>query len=105
MKILFLGYNESKTKLIRILKENNVVHHTEDKLLHNIEKYDLVISFGYRHIISIDNLKNVKDHRLIYIFPICLTIEECIQIFGHGTKILYTVYLFIILMKMSIQEI
>ena len=53
----FISDNESKTKLIRILKENNVVHHTEDKLLHNIEKYDLVISFGYRHIISIDNLK------------------------------------------------
>ena len=94
-----------KTKLIRILKENNVVHHTEDKLLHNIEKYDLVISFGYRHIISIDNLKKCKRPPVNLHISYLPYNRECIQIFGHGTKILYTVYLFIILMKMSIQEI
>jgi len=53
-RVLFLGYNQSQTKLIDALVANNcVVDHTEDKI-EAISGYDCVISYGYRHIIKQD---------------------------------------------------
>ena len=54
MKILFLGYGDQETTLIDFLKERNheVVHSNSKKI--SILSYDLVISFGYRHLINSD---------------------------------------------------
>lgn len=58
-KILFLGYNKNETSLINHLKKNKcvfLVHNTKKKIsnLTKIKKYDLIICFGYRHIINED---------------------------------------------------
>jgi len=55
MKILFLGYNKTETKIIAALEKKNcnVVH---SSINCSLDGYDLVISFGYRHIISIEKL-------------------------------------------------
>lgn len=51
-KILFLGYNQSQTKLIDALVTNNcIVDHTEEKF-EAIKGYDCVVSYGYRHILK-----------------------------------------------------
>lgn len=51
-RILFLGYNETQTKLISALVENEcLVDHTEDKF-EPVAGYDYVISYGYRHILK-----------------------------------------------------
>ena len=51
-KVLFLGYDEAQTPLIHLLLKNNCkVWHTERKI-NDVSEYDLVISFGYRHILS-----------------------------------------------------
>ena len=56
-KILFLGYNQSQTKLIDALVANNcIVDHTEEKI-EATKGYDCVVSYGYRHILK----QNVID--------------------------------------------
>ena len=62
-KILFLGYSSKQTKIIDNLKENknNQIFNTKNKIKSkDIESINLVIVFGYRHIISQDILKKVK---------------------------------------------
>ena len=50
-KVLFLGYDEAQTPLIHFLFKNNCeVWHIEQKI-DDVSEYDLVISFGYRHIL------------------------------------------------------
>ena len=50
--ILFLGYNAEETSLIATLqRDGRTVVHTSEKIAWSNE-FDLVISFGYRHIIS-----------------------------------------------------
>ncbi len=50
--VLFLGYNQTQTKLIDALIANNcAVDHTQDKI-DAIKGYDCVISYGYRHILK-----------------------------------------------------
>ena len=50
--ILFLGYNSEETSLISSLqREGRTVVHSSAKIAWSNE-FDLVISFGYRHIIS-----------------------------------------------------
>ena len=52
MKILFLGYDSKNTNLIDYLIINNcIVDHSEHKII-TTDGYDLVICFGYRHIIT-----------------------------------------------------
>ena len=49
--VLFLGYDQSQTRLIDLLIANGCkVDHTKD-LIEEIEKYHLIVSFGYRHIL------------------------------------------------------
>lgn len=56
-RVLFLGYDETQTKLIDALVTNNcLVDHTEDKV-EPISDYDFVVSYGYRHILK----QNVID--------------------------------------------
>ena len=53
-KILFLGYNEEVTSLIKILKEYGChVEQRSEKLEwdNDFNEFDLIVSFGYRHII------------------------------------------------------
>lgn len=53
-KILFLGYNEESTSLINELKRHGChVEQRSDKLKwdNDFNEFDLIISFGYRHII------------------------------------------------------
>ena len=63
-KILFLGYSKKETKLIDTLKENKnyQIFNTSKKIkLKNLDNVNLVISFGYKHIISEDILKKKKN--------------------------------------------
>ena len=57
MLILFLGYDNSETKLIdELIKKDCNVFLSKDKVS-DFNKYDLVISFGYRHIIKREVIK------------------------------------------------
>jgi len=50
-RILFLGYDRTQTILIDALIDANCeVHHTKDPITHHV-KYDLILSFGYKHIL------------------------------------------------------
>lgn len=52
-KVLFLGYNSSETKIINHLISNNcIVDHDNEKLNNFNINYDIVICFGYRHILK-----------------------------------------------------
>ena len=54
-KIIFLGYRKNKTSLISFLrKKKNIVYEFGNKVLtiKDAEKADLIISFGYKRIIS-----------------------------------------------------
>ena len=56
LKVLFLGYDKSKTVIFDYLNNNECeVSHT-DSIITSIKGYDLVISFGYKHIITKDVL-------------------------------------------------
>lgn len=59
-KILFLGYDRSETNIIdSLIKENCNVDHT-DKEITAINGYDFAISYGYRHILKKEIIKNSK---------------------------------------------
>lgn len=63
-KILFLGYSQNKTKIIDKLKENKKyqVFNTKNKIkLKNLNNIDVLINFGYRHIIDEEILKKKKN--------------------------------------------
>ncbi len=52
LKILFLGYTKDQTKLIdELVNKRCEVWHTGDKIT-TTQGYDLVISYGYKHIIN-----------------------------------------------------
>lgn len=51
-KVLFLGYNESQSELIRaLIIKNCLVDHTDEKI-DGISGYDFVVSYGYGHILK-----------------------------------------------------
>ena len=58
MKILFLGYKEQTTLISFLEGLGHNIDHTKDKItLETESNYDLIISFGYTHIIK----KNITD--------------------------------------------
>lgn len=58
--ILFLGYDNSQTILINeLLKKDCNVSYSRN-IIRTLENHDLVISFGYRHIIKKELLNNTK---------------------------------------------
>ena len=63
-KILFLGFNKKQTKIIdfsKTSKKNILVKHLQGKItLKTIKNFDLVVSFGYKKLISKEILKNFK---------------------------------------------
>ena len=63
-KILFLGYSNKETAIIDKLKENKKfqIFNTKNKIkLKDLNNINLVISFGYRHIIDKEILKKKKN--------------------------------------------
>lgn len=56
-RILFLGYDHNQTVIIdKLVQENCEVWHSSEKI-YSTEGFDLVISFGYKHIIPESVLK------------------------------------------------
>ena len=54
-KILFLGYSKKETKLINFLvkkKKFQIFNISGRTTLKYLKKFDVIISFGYKHIIS-----------------------------------------------------
>ncbi|WP_425642708.1 ElyC/SanA/YdcF family protein [Marinomonas gallaica] len=52
LHILFLGYDQSQTRLIDLLISHQCrVDHTQEPVA-QLKGYDLVVSFGYRHLLS-----------------------------------------------------
>ena len=81
--VLFLGYDNKQTILIDelIKKDCNVFCFKNE--VENFENYDLVISFGYRHIIKKEIIERQKYPLSIFIYLIYLGIEVLILISGH----------------------
>lgn len=60
-KILFLGYGAKETKIISALRSRNC-HVTQTKdLITTVNGYDLIISFGYKHILSEELILSTKS--------------------------------------------
>ena len=58
-KVLFLGYNEKQTRIIdELIKNECMVDYTNDKISDELD-YDIIISFGYRHIIKKNIIKDI----------------------------------------------
>jgi len=56
--ILFLGYSEEQTRLIdELVSRNCKVFHTTEKITSTIG-YDVVISYGYRHILKKETINS-----------------------------------------------
>ncbi len=71
-KILFLGYSQKETKLITRLKEkkNYQIFNTKNKIKFNdLKNINLIISYGYKHIIGEDILrkKNIINLHMSYL--------------------------------------
>ena len=59
-KILFIGHSKKKTKLIKYIADLGHEVWWENKKIKQIKNFDMVISFGYRHILSKEILQNKK---------------------------------------------
>ncbi len=61
-KILFLGRDETETSLIHLLEKNHCkVWHTNHKIDNtSVSEFDLIISFGYRYILSPKIIAKIK---------------------------------------------
>lgn len=59
-EVLFLGYDRSQTRLVGVIEQHDCEVEETGKVVTDFSAYDLVISFGYRHIIRPDALKTVK---------------------------------------------
>ncbi len=60
MKILFLGYNKKETSLIGFLRANGHDVYSQKSQCKCFKNYDLVISYGYRFIISKSEISSSK---------------------------------------------
>ncbi len=60
-KILFLGYNEHQTRLIKELRKVKAKVDWSCEKIKHCKSYDLIISFGYKYILDVDflNLINI----------------------------------------------
>ena len=62
--ILFLGYDKNKARLIELIKAHNKsweIQQTDHEItLDKVKNLDVIISFGYRHIISNEIIKHFK---------------------------------------------
>ncbi len=59
-KLLFLGYDSTQTALIAAIQARDWrVTHRADRVA-DLSDFDLIVSFGYRHILSADVLKTAQ---------------------------------------------
>ena len=58
--ILFLGYDNTQTRLINELLKKDCNVSVSSGKIKSLDNYDLVISFGYRHLIRKEILDNTK---------------------------------------------
>ena len=69
-KILFLGYSSKQTKIIEKLKDDKKikVFNTKKKVkVKELGNIDLIISYGYRHIIDETIIKKYKNNINLHI--------------------------------------
>lgn len=60
MHILFLGYDQIQTKIINeLMNKNCCIDHT-DQPITKINDYDLIICYGYRHILKKELIHTIK---------------------------------------------
>tara|TARA_B100001559_G_scaffold258870_1_gene223417 strand:+ start:166 stop:771 length:606 start_codon:yes stop_codon:yes gene_type:complete len=63
-KILVIGYNKNETKLYKLIlkkfKNIKLINSKKKPILNFFRKFDLIISFGYRHIINKDIIKKLE---------------------------------------------
>lgn len=58
--VLFLGYDRNQTRLIQAIQERGFdVQHRADPI-HSLSEFDLVISFGYRHILKAETITTAR---------------------------------------------
>lgn len=58
LKVLFLGYKKEQTRLVEdLINSKCEVWHTEEKIV-TTQGYDLVVSYGYRHILKKDVIES-----------------------------------------------
>lgn len=60
-KILFLGYDRTETSLIDFLEDRNFKITAQKEKVDNFQGYDSVISFGYRFIISKEQINSSEN--------------------------------------------
>ena len=60
MKVLFLGYNSNQTGLTDLLIKSGCSVESTNEKVDTFTNFDLVICFGYRHIISKELLDTAK---------------------------------------------
>ncbi len=59
-RILFLGYDRLKTRLIDEISAKGFEAFHTDKALESLDDFDLVVCFGYRHLISSEVLDSSR---------------------------------------------
>ena len=59
-QVLFLGYDQKRTRLIDVIAQRGVRVEWSDQKVDDLSAYDLVVSFGYRHILKAETLKTAK---------------------------------------------
>ena len=60
-KVLFLGYGKEETCLLNELTKVGCLVDYEESQFFNISSYDLIISFGYKHLIKKEIILNFKS--------------------------------------------
>lgn len=60
--ILFLGYSDAETQLIRVLRDNGLIVSGQKNEVTDLSNYDLVVSFGYTKILSEKTLATAKTN-------------------------------------------
>ena len=65
-RVLFLSNGKKKTRIIEELIKNGCHVTNTEKKIKGIGNYDLVISFGYRHILKIVLSKSKLSYRQLY---------------------------------------
>ena len=58
--ILFLGYSDTETQIIRALRNNGFIVSVQKNEVADLSNYDLVVSFGYTKILSEKTLASAR---------------------------------------------
>ena len=58
--VCFLGYNRQQTRLVQAIENKGLEVFETFERMESLKRYDVVISFGYRHIIDVALLNSAK---------------------------------------------